>query len=85
MDQPMTFCQIILHKKWVDRTVEIFKEQGGSDDIRAPSDPIPIPINEPPPNVCREARVRRGRGVKGVCEKRVSIEGESVEGEGEGE
>ena len=48
-EQPMTFCQIVLLQSIVD---DIEKRVKRMKLALNPDDPIPIPIDDPPPQVC---------------------------------
>ncbi|NKZ07047.1 pyranose oxidase [Actinomadura latina] len=52
-EQPVAFCQIVLHQDIVDgvRDDSRFTDRIGEHRKRSPEDPIPIPENDPEPNV----------------------------------
>jgi pyranose oxidase len=61
-DQPMVFCQVVLHRHLVERAGELAAKRtaSGRSSLRTiPNDPIPIPLHEKPPNLwfpCSENR-----------------------------
>ncbi|ONI90721.1 pyranose oxidase [Saccharothrix sp. ALI-22-I] len=56
-EQPMSFCQVVLHQRLVDDIKKYLDpDYDGAERIDAyrrehPQDPVPIPINEPEPNL----------------------------------
>ncbi|WP_035850787.1 pyranose oxidase [Kitasatospora azatica] len=52
-EQPVAFCQIVLHQHLVDQveTEERFADQVRAHRKRSPEDPVPIPVDDPEPNV----------------------------------
>ncbi len=52
-EQPVAFCQIVLHQRLVD---QVEQEERFADKVRAhrkrnPDDPVPLPADDPEPNV----------------------------------
>jgi pyranose oxidase len=52
-EQPVSFCQIVLHQDIVDQipTDSRFADRVTEHHKRVPEDPVPIPQNDPEPNV----------------------------------
>ena len=52
-EQPMAFCQIVLKQEIVDsiKTSEKWKEEVAQHRVKNPEDPIPIPLDDPTPQV----------------------------------
>ena len=60
-EQPMAFCQIVLKQSIVDAMVEdpAFKDRINEYQAQHPEDPIPIPINDPDPQLWIPVSERR--------------------------
>ena len=50
-EQPMAFCQIVLKQSIVDSIAEKWPEKVEQHKKKNPSDPIPIPMEDPTPQV----------------------------------